>query len=184
MQSRKVRHRGRPKMAEDRQSGPEESDGPIDRALQLELLQQMRQAYPRAVGFAPPQAEELKFAANLVYLEEHGLCQSGVSVFANQSPHFQYSTITARGLDFLAGDGGLSAVLGVVTVRLHADTIRALIADRIDAAPLPASEKSALKHALSLLSEAGLRAATTDLVRRGLDHLPDAIGWLHTLRAL
>jgi hypothetical protein len=31
------------------------------------------------------------------------------------------------------------------------------------------------------LSEAGLKAATTDLVKSGLDHLPDAVHWLRSL---
>ena len=91
---------------------------------------------------------------------------------------------TPAGLDFLSEDGGLSAILGVVTVKLHADTIRDMIAAKIEAAPIPANEKSALKRHLAALSETGLKAATTDLVKIGLEHLPDAIHWLQTLGAL
>ena len=79
---------------------------------------------------------------------------------------------------FLRRDGGLSAILGVVTVKLHADTVRDLIAAKIHVAPIPAEEKSTLKTRLAGLSEAGLRAAASDLVKQGLDHLPDAIHWL------
>jgi hypothetical protein len=89
--------------------------------------------------------------------------------------------ITARGLDFLADDGGLSAIFGVVTVKLHADTIRDLIATKIEALPVPAAEKSALRKHLAELSEVALRAATTDLVKAGLDYLPNAVHWLQNL---
>ena len=82
------------------------------------------------------------------------------------------STITAAGLDFLEDGGGLSAILGVVTVRLHADTVRALIDAKIEASPIPAEEKSRLRKVLAHLSEASLRVATTDLVKSGLDHCP------------
>ncbi len=69
------------------------------------------------------------------------------------------ASITAAGLDFLADDGGLSAILGVVTVKVHADTIRDLIAAKIDTADLPVEKKSALKKQLAALPETALRAA-------------------------
>jgi hypothetical protein len=68
-----------------------------------------------------------------------------------------------------------------VTVRLHADTIRDLIEAKIEAASIPAEEKSRLRKALANLSEASLKAATTDLVKLGLDRLPDAVHWLRFL---
>ena len=42
-------------------------------------------------------------------------------------------------------DGGLSAILGVVTVKLHSDTIQALLNTKIDQADIPPEEKSKLK---------------------------------------
>jgi hypothetical protein len=94
---------------------------------------------------------------------------------------FGSSTITATGLDFLENDGGLSAILGVVTVKLHADTIRSLIDAKIDTSSMPAEDKSKLRKILANLSEAGLKAATTDQVKSGLDHLPDIVHWLRSL---
>lgn len=52
------------------------------------------------------------------------------------------------------------------------------------ASDAPPEEKSALKRHLAGLSEAVLKAATTDLVRLGLAHLPDAIPWLQKLFGL
>jgi hypothetical protein len=119
-----------------------------------------------------------------MYLEEHGLCNGGVQIGSDAHFMLGASSITAAGLDLLADDGGLSAILGVVTVKLHADTIRDLIAAKIEASAMPAEEKSALKRRLTTLSQKALEAATTDLVRTGLDHLPDATHWLSKLLGL
>jgi hypothetical protein len=152
----------------------------VSREKQRELLSQLGEVYPVHASFRVDGEEEAReVAANLRYLEEHGLCIADVQISADGSAiQFGASYITARGLDFLADDGGLSAILGVVTVKLHADTIRDLIAAKIDAAAMPAEEKSALKRGLAALSQKALEAATTDLVRTGLDHLPDAAHWL------
>lgn len=156
----------------------------IDRGLQLQLLTEMREEYPGWITYNPTPDDKQTMAANLEYLAEHGLCESGVQIGVDGHIHFGNSTITAAGLDFLAEDGGLSAILGVVIVKLHAETVRDLIAAKIEAANVPAGEKSVLKQRLASLSEAGLKAATTDLVRVGLDHLPDAIHWLRTIGGL
>jgi len=156
---------------------------PLDRALQRELLLAMRAEWPRPVEYHPQSRTE-ELVANVFYLDAHGLC-TATKVQPLAAPWWVISAaITARGLDFLEDDGGLSAILGVVTVRLHADTIRDLIAAKIETMPISAGEKSALRRHLAALSETGLRAATTDLVTTGLDHLPDATQWLGRLLGL
>ena len=92
--------------------------------------------------------------------------------------------IIAAGLDFLADDGGLTASLSVVTVKLHADTVRDLLVAKVDGTNLPEVRKSAIKEQLKKLPATALQAATTDLVRVGLDHMPDATHWLHTVAGL
>jgi hypothetical protein len=151
--------------------------------MQRALLVQMRDEYPDSLDFLPLQGTYPTKAihANLLYLEEHGLCESSLSRNMVGFSYIGGARITARGLDFLADDGGLSAILGVVTIKLHADTIRDLIATKIEATNLPAPEKSALRRHLAALPEMALRAAATDLMRSGLDHLPDAIHWLRTI---
>ena len=157
----------------------------IDRELQRALLIAMRDCFPEPLDQLPEPGPDGSpgIHANLLYLQEHGLCDAGL--LRNMASYsYAGATITARGLDFLADDGGLSAILGVVTVKLHADTVRDLIAAKIAETPLPAEEKSALMKQLGGLSETALRAATTDLVRVGLDRLPDAIHWLRTIVGL
>jgi hypothetical protein len=154
----------------------------LDRAVQRQILELLRVHYPH--GALPASSLKLdtkQAGANLRYLEEHGLCKSGVLLGAGGSIQFNESTITAHGLDFLQDDGGLSAILGVVTVKLHADTIRDMIAAKIETSPMPAEEKSKLRKALASVPEAGLMAATTDLVKIGLDHLPDVAHWLRSI---
>jgi hypothetical protein len=94
------------------------------------------------------------------------------------------STINERGLDFLADDAGLTAILGVVTVRLHADTIRDLIKAKIAEAAASEEEKGLFKRQLATLPATALEAATSQLVGIGLANLPNTIGWLRTLAGL
>ena len=157
----------------------------LDRAVQRQVLELLRKHYPLGVHTVRELGLEGRMvAANLRYLEEHGLCKSGLQFGAAGDISFSPSTITAAGLDFLEDDGGLSAILGVVNVKLHADTIRDLIGAKIETSTMPAEEKSKLRKVLAGLSEAGLRAATTDLVKSGLDHIPDAAHWLHSIAQL
>lgn len=157
----------------------------LDRALQRRILDCLSAHYPQDAFIYDemPEAGHL-VAAHLVYLEEHGLCESGVQIGIDGHIGTGPARITARGLDFLEDDGGLSAILGVVTIRLEADTLKALINARIDQSDLPVAEKSRLKKHLGSLSEAALKEATKELAKRGLDHLPDAIQWLQRLAGL
>jgi hypothetical protein len=157
----------------------------LDRAVQRQILELLEKRYPH--GAVPVQElglDTVMAAKNLRYLEEHGLCEGGIAVGTGDYIQFGQSTITAAGLDFLADDGGLSAILGVVTVRLHADTIKDLIRAKIETSPMLPEEKSKPRKAIDGLSEAGLKEATTGLVKIGLNHLPDAAHWMHFLTQL
>jgi hypothetical protein len=59
--------------------------------------------------------------------------------------------ITARGLDFLEDDGGLGAILNVVTIRLEADTLRQLLETKINASDMPEADKQTLLAKLKIL---------------------------------
>lgn len=130
-----------------------------------------------------PEAEK-NVLANLLYLEEHGLIEAGLQ----QSLDGKYSSygtkITAKGLDFLEDDGGLSAILGTVTIRMHADSIKALLLAKIDASVLPAEEKSRLKKHLDALTGEAWKQAGKYLMEQGLNHLPAGLSWLEKLSGL
>ena len=67
-----------------------------------------------------------------------------IPTFSAPRSHCVIDVFTGNGMDFLADDGGLSAVLDAVTVKLHENTLKKLIANRISESDLPASEKSQL----------------------------------------
>lgn len=147
----------------------------LDRNLQHEFLSELYKVYPDSITYdyyinaaiaqtsGVIEAEEdasfvLKQSANLQYLAEHGLV-----VFDNETLITATVKITAKGIDFLMDDGGLSAILGVVTVKLHSDTIQALIA-KIDQAEISDSEKSWLKKELGKIKDTALSTFTANAI--------------------
>lgn len=146
----------------------------ISREAQRAILSKLAEAYPGTRttlnltrGF--PGAVVL---ANIAYLEEHDLLRglndaSGLMA----GPHWK---ITAKGLDFLEDDGGLSAILNVTTVRLEADTLKALISAHIDELPAPAEEKSRMKEAIKDISADALKDLAKSLIAQAMKHGPQA----------
>jgi len=156
----------------------------LDRSGQLELLKTLAAAYPASMdgdGLFEIFETYPEFIACAYYLDEHGLINATFDGTFGDEVQFIVGKITARGLDFLADDGGLTAILGVVTVRLEADTVRQLMEMKIEQSDLPAHEKSRLKEALRAASGEGLKELTRRLVQAGIEHGPNAIQWLSTL---
>lgn len=161
------------------------------RDLQRELLMSLKDHYPMMVNFKDlatslddDKRTEFQVVQNLIYLDEHGLAEVKSSQTAGRSYEMRVSTarITHNGMDFLEDDGGLSAILGTVTVRLHADTIRDLIEARIASSDKPEPEKRKLLDALKTMPEEGLKRLITRLVDDGLSQAPGA--WQTLLQML
>jgi len=165
---------------------PIEKPSRLDRQLQLKLLELMRDCYPSIWHDVPDEIcnGENEFFFNIKYLEEHGLCV--IEAPESLDGHFSWGSgkITAMGIDFLEDDGGLSAILGVVTVKLEADTVRRLLREKIDETELPADEKTKWKGFVSGLSDTALRAATSDLIQTGLQHIPNVVEMLRRFSGL
>lgn len=146
----------------------------------LQILAAQHPSWTEASDFKHEQ-EDPQFVALMAYLEQHGLAEvKWVEMHSLSHPVFLLGRITAKGLDFLRPDGGLTAKLGVVTVRLDEATLRALIAQRIDEADLPPEKKEGLRKWLRDASKEALSEATKRLVGAALDHLPDALQLLRT----
>lgn len=148
----------------------------LDRALQRRLLTDLAEKYPdwrpaASLGF---EASDRPWVVNATYLAEHELVRLKLPGDGTKNCP-RAAKITAKGLDFLQEDGGLTAILGVITVRLDAETIRDLIDDKVEASDLSAEDKSRLKGWLSTAGTEGLKEATKRLVNAGLDHAPQAI---------
>ena len=145
----------------------------LDRELQMRLLSIAADAYPSPVTPSkdvPVDFEDEAVIRNLVYLEEHGLLVLVKSRWNDGGIGIGQMTATKDGMDFLEDDGGLSAILGVVTVKLHSETIKDLIALKIQESTLAPDEKrkflgllrelpaDATKHLVLKLVDMGLAA--------------------------
>jgi hypothetical protein len=156
----------------------------LDRARQLQLLLELRDAYPHLVFYTAGGDEAgRRESVNLHYLLEHGLIDGKVqfSGTGDKSARWQVR-ITHKGLDFLADDGGLGAILGVVTVKLHDDTIRDLMIARVDAdATKDQTAKAKLKDMIRGLPAEALSIIVRKAMETGLTHVGDIGVWIHQL---
>lgn len=161
-----------------------------DRQMQrcvLEALNGFYPAYAPASAFDGLLAEmSMQDLAGIVqHLQELGLVTAKVHIANDGSGRAMVfgAKIEARGRDYLKADGGLAAELDTVVVRLHADTIRALLDAYIEQTDLDASAKRKLSEAVRNLPAKGLEEAVVALAREGLARWPDALPWLQTLIA-
>lgn len=101
----------------------------LDRNFQLELLTKLSEIYPNHLNFNASHpsndANYPKALVNIYYLQEHGLISAdSVLEQAYVSGEYVYylseGRITKDGLDLLAADGGLKAILNVITVKIDA----------------------------------------------------------------
>lgn len=159
----------------------------LDRNLQREILQKLADAYPGLTSSAwkeiEPMADETTIVGNMLYLEEHGLINAGISRSAGG--RFVINTgglsITARGLDFLADDGGLSAILGEVTIKIHDDQLRLMLASRIQESDAPESDKRQWLDQLDRIPADATKHLVRRLIDAGLDRLPDVLAAMKTV---
>jgi len=150
----------------------------LARDRQREILQALADAYPDHTKSFLNQSKQITDFANLSYLEEHGLLHAGITRTLDGGYVFGGARITAKELDFLEDDGGLSAILGTVVVKLHSDTIRELLEARISHSDLPNDKKSWLRDQVQNLSSETLSTITRELVNRGIESIPDLYKWI------
>ena len=153
----------------------------LDRNLQRRILLELRDLYP--VISAPHKlftdVEPAHLMANLCYLAGHELIWLPTKAPEGQMPYASLIAITVKGLDFLADDGGLSAVLGVVTVRLQDETIKALILAQIEASTTDAGIKAQLTETIRSLPAAATKEVALAAIHQGLKSVPDIGQWLY-----
>src|SRR5690625_7469746 len=143
----------------------------FDKKELRDLLRELNQHFPESAH----QAEQAgRRAAMLIYLEGLGLAEcSKFTLLGTNDSRVVTAKITPKGRDFISEDGGLSAELDVVVVKLHADTIKALIAAQLELADIPEHERSAIKESLKTASSAALANVTSRLVDAVLGLGPD-----------
>lgn len=154
-----------------------------NRTVQLEILQKLREFYPAMANVQNWNHDNL--AAELYYLDEHGLANVNFSKAIGQPiPRPISARLTAKGVDFLQDDGGLSAILGIVTIKLHDDTIKDLIEAKIMQSDLPQPDKKRYIDSLRELPAETTKHLVMKLVDMGLDHKDAAISVIGKLLGL
>lgn len=151
----------------------------IDRELQLSILTELSNIYPSPVDlsgrYEDGSENYRKFVANLAYLRDHELISkdsiltSGTFGDFGSQPHL--SAITHKGIDFLADDGGLAAILGVVTIKFESEQLKSILAAKIQSSDLPTDKKQRLIDALWEMPAEGLKHLTTRIVDTGWDNI-------------
>lgn len=155
----------------------------FDRSKQRELLELLYSRHPHQLEFHVDSqllnitgwhAHELNriyehasiLLSNILYLQQHELIESYYeSQYANHANRDKISNIrkiqiTAKGIDFLLSDGGLSAILGIRTIKIHNETIEKF-AEIIQNSNLAPEEKRKISD---LIKEKGTEAVIGKLV--------------------
>lgn len=104
----------------------------LNRKLQYDILVALRDVYPDSllVSAMPGFSHDREFMGNLFYLQEHGVIAGGDIREPGQCRSMVDAQITKAGLDFLAADGGLEAILGKQTVKFElGDLLEVVAAD-------------------------------------------------------
>ncbi|ALQ94278.1 hypothetical protein XFPR_07105 [Xylella fastidiosa] len=156
----------------------------FNRNRQRRLLELAREVYPWPAAINAintPEFDMNIIRAEVHYLAGHGLIEcEGTSI--NESDDWAFMiTLTPRGIDFLAEDGGLSAILGVVNVRLTQDTVRDLLLQRIVDCDADNTVKGKVIEQIKSLPASGIQKIAEKVLEASLRNLPDAIRWLQTV---
>jgi hypothetical protein len=167
----------------------------LDREMQRRVLEHLADVYPdgdwephRKIEGPETKEPSAAFLATMRYLAEHELVDSGYELSEMVGSHqwmaSARSNITARGLDFLADDGGLSAILSTVTVRIDATQFAELLAAKVEQLPnLSAEERSTIAGELRKLPAKSAEKVLDKLLDWTVDHAGDALPLLRTLLA-
>lgn len=150
----------------------------LNRDIQRKLLAILASSYPNsddlkwsALGIAKEVRD-----ANVHYLIEHGLVRMERGEDNGSLGRCLYTYFaTAKGMDFLEDDGGISAILGVVTIKLHDDTIKALLKSKVLESDLPQPEKQRYLDKIRELPAEATKHLVLKLVDLGLEKGPRAI---------
>ena len=107
-----------------------------------------------------------------MYLEMHELIENGPRCTYSRLTFFDESTkprLTAKGIDFILDDGGLSAILNIQTVKLHQDTIKDLLMVAVQSASISKDKKESFADQIKKLPLESLKDLLSKLAGKGID---------------
>lgn len=149
----------------------------LNRQLQREILARLSDDYPNQTDMGSSfNLDDNTIAVNVAYLEEFGLVDASWDYDEENGRRYPSDAkISARGLDFLADDGGLGAILGIVTVKLHDDTLKSLLIERVSRSEGNNGIKTKLIAKIKELPAEAVNDIAKRILERGLDNLPTAV---------
>ncbi|WP_273854465.1 hypothetical protein [Serratia liquefaciens] len=149
----------------------------FDRNRQYKILETLLNSYPRVLPAEDSSeiyqmfSELDEYYANLLYLEAHGLILSGLTKKSMKIFHDQKGIfITAKGIDFIQHDGGLSAILNVQTIKFHREAA-VVLEDLIAMSNLSDEQKDKAKSTLGEMSSETLKTVVQTITTAGLSAL-------------
>lgn len=178
----------------------------VDREQQKEILQLLFKHFPWKTNEVCQRInsmikeDEARTVGNLLYLQMHGLINPCIEIigvghgYSDIDPEQDFPsttyvlsdripTLTEKGIDFLLGDEGLSAILNVQTVRIHDDSIKALLSALVESSAMADDAKHSL---IEKIKEAPLQTLQHLLNELGSQVLSQsgAAGWIvHALQS-
>lgn len=151
------------------------------RELQKEMLEHLLSRYPESSREVVNLGDPKYCTGNLFYLEEHGLVKLVKSNPISGMKKVLSATITSKGIDFIADDGGVGAILGTLTIKLHEDTLRQLIEAKLQASNLPEEQKSGILKALREAPGETTKQLIAKLVDLGMENAGKAVPLIQAL---
>ncbi|WET16999.1 hypothetical protein P2W49_11750 [Yersinia intermedia] len=131
---------------------------------ELKNLNDLKEEYPEICG-----SNRDQLWAEVNYLREHGLLilDSTCSHNSGIEGIIGYIKTTAKGIDFIQDDGGISAILNVQTIKFHREAV-VVLEDLIAISNMSKDEKERAKSALSELPLEALKSVVQAVTTAGL----------------
>lgn len=139
----------------------------LNRKLQHDILVALSKVYPNSllVSELPGFADSREFMGNLFYLQEHGIIAGGDIREPGRCRSMVDAQITKTGLDFLADDGGLRAILGARTVKFDADELLEAVAESLKHGGISGEVRAAVQVRLEALETSAWRKPILQVIK-------------------
>lgn len=137
----------------------------LNRKIQADILHALEEVYPDSmlVQALPHYSDNREFMANLFYLQEHQLIEGGDIREPGQCRSMIDAQITKTGLDFLADDGGILAILGGPAVKFFYAELIELVENMLQNYSIPEKDLSSISSTMGAMTEKQLKALVTQL---------------------
>lgn len=149
----------------------------IDRDLQKRILTDLSNVYPKWADITDideyyQQLDDRTLIANLKYLAQNELITECIDITTDGMYILQPTEITHTGLDFLADDGGLRAILNTVTVKIEPSQMAQLLKT---IAQLPEAEQKTFFETIKDAPNKAVENLIEKSVEKGVDNIPALI---------